>query len=203
MLAALCCPSPNQLATRAPRRMGQAECHEAGSHGDGDLDQLDRPLAFHRPGPPVGLDLTKHVSPQPASQPVVGIYSTVHQLDMAVAPQSSPWKRQPSKTPCQQARTRRTPCQLTNHEEGATNAQCQRAQAPELLMKRCVSSMTRLPACLAILGGLPIAILWQLGLHVLCFFVHTHVFSWVGRSYATTKLIYIYIYVRLCICVSI
>ena len=63
-----------------------------------------------------------------------------------VAPQSSPWKRQPSK----KAGTRRTPCQLTNHEEGATNAQRQRAQAPALLMKRCVSSMTRLPACLAI-----------------------------------------------------
>ena len=48
MLAGLCCPSPNQLATRAPRRMGQADGHEAGSHGDGDLDQWDRPLAFHR-----------------------------------------------------------------------------------------------------------------------------------------------------------
>ena len=55
---------------------------------------------------------------------------------------------------------------VTNHEEGATNAQCQRAQAPALLMKRCVSSMTRLP----------LVILWQLGLHVLCF-LFAHMFS--------------------------
>ena len=79
---------------------------------------------------------------------------------------------------------------VTNHEEGATNAQCQRAQAPALLMKRCVSSMTRLPACLAIFGT---AISHFVAIRFTCFvfFIRTHVFSWVDRSYATTKLFYI------------
>ena len=126
----------------------------------------------------------------------------VQQLDMAVevevprsrghtfvAPQSSPWK-------CQ---TRRTPCQLTNHEEGATNAQRQRAQAPALLMQRCVSSMTRLPACLAIFGT-PISHFVAIRFTRFVFFVRTHVFSWVDRSYATTKL---FLHRCLCICVSI
>ena len=102
-----------------------------------------------------------------------------------VAPQSSPWKRQPSK----KAGTRRTPCQLTNHEEGATNAQCQRAQAPALLMKRCVSSMTRLP----------LVILWQLGLHVLCF-LFAHMFS-PGLTGLMQQQNFLYRF--LCICVSI